>query len=45
VATLGANAVVAVALGGSLYIIRHYYFKLLGPIPTLERAAAGKVEP
>jgi sulfate permease, SulP family len=28
VATLGTNAVVAVALGGSLYIVRHLYFKI-----------------
>ena len=44
VATLGANAVVAVAVGGSLYILRHIYLKLAGPIPTLRRAVPGEVE-
>lgn len=31
VATLGTNAVVAVALGGSLYLVRLAYLKLAGP--------------
>ncbi len=35
VATLAANAMVAVALGCSLYAARHLYLKLSGPIPAL----------
>jgi SulP family sulfate permease len=44
VATLGTNAVVAVAVGGSLYLVRHVYLKLAGPALVIEHAATGKVE-
>jgi sulfate permease, SulP family len=46
VATLGTNAVVAVAVGGSLYIVRHYYLKFVGDgtAPRLKGAVAGEVE-
>jgi SulP family sulfate permease len=44
VATLGTNAVVAVAAGGSLYAIRHLYLKLAGPSLGLRRIVPGEVE-
>ncbi len=44
VATLGTNAVVAVAAGGSLYAVRHVYLKLLGPSLGLRRIVPGEVE-
>ena len=36
VATLGANAVVAVAIGGSFYLVRHAYLKVLGTLARPE---------
>jgi len=44
VATLGTNAVVAVALGGSLYLARHLYLKLAGRPLAIRRAVPGEVE-
>ena len=44
VATLATNAVVAVALGGSLYVVRHLYLKLAGPASLFKAAVPGKVE-
>jgi SulP family sulfate permease len=44
VATLGTNAVVAVAAGGSLYGIRHLYLKLNGTPLGLRRVVPGEVE-
>lgn len=45
VATLGANAVVAVAVGGSLYLVHHYYLKLAGTTPLMKGAVPAEVEP
>ena len=45
VATLGANAVVAVAIGGSLYVVRHLYLKLLGPSLAIRGPVPVEVEP
>jgi len=44
VATLGTNAVVAVAAGGSLYVVRHLYLKLAGPSLGLRGIVPGEVE-
>jgi SulP family sulfate permease len=44
VATLGTDAVVAVALGGSLYAVRHVYLKLAGPSLELRGIVPGEVE-
>jgi len=44
VATLGSNAIVAVALGCSLYAARHLVVKLAGPIPALRALGPREVE-
>jgi sulfate permease, SulP family len=44
VATLGTNAVVAVAAGGSLYGVRHLYLKLAGPPLRLRGIVPGEID-
>jgi SulP family sulfate permease len=44
VATLGTNAVVAVAAGGSLYVVRHQYLKLAGSPLRLRGIVPGEIE-
>ncbi len=44
VATLGTNAVVAVAAGGSLYLVRHLYLKLARPSLAMGRIVPGEIE-
>jgi SulP family sulfate permease len=44
VATLGTNAVIAVVAGGSLYVVRHFYFKLAGPTLGLRRIVPSEVD-